>query len=92
MVGYSKLNRWIEARASSVPSGKGKEPPGEKGETAEVAEVSCAPAAGPSENICRTVTFRGVLSFGVFRVILPVAVNVEFLRIRGFFVERTERK
>ena len=23
---------------------------------------------------------------------LPVAVNVEFLRIRGFFVEKTERK
>ncbi len=56
MVVYRKLNRWIEARASSVPSGKGKEPSNGKGETAEVAEVSCAPAAGSSENICRTVT------------------------------------
>ncbi len=56
MVIYRKLNRWIEARASSVSSGKGKDPSEEKGETAEVEGMSCVPAAGPSENICRTVT------------------------------------
>lgn len=31
--------------------------------------------AGPSENICRTVTFCGVLSFLAVRI-LPAAVNV----------------
>lgn len=34
-----------------------------KGQTAEVSEASRALDAGPSENIRRTVTFRGALSF-----------------------------
>ena len=36
---HSKLNRLIEARYSSVPSGKVVQPPEEKGITAEVWEI-----------------------------------------------------
>lgn len=36
---HSKLNRLIEARYSSVPSGKVVQPPKEKGITAEVWEI-----------------------------------------------------
>ena len=36
---HSKLNRLIEARYSSVPSGKAVQPPKEKGITAEVWEI-----------------------------------------------------
>ena len=49
---HSKLNRLIEARYSSVPSGKVVQPPKEKGITAEVWDFH----TGSSENICRTVT------------------------------------
>ena len=36
MLVCGKLNRWIEARASSVPFGKVRQPPKGKGNTAEV--------------------------------------------------------
>ena len=56
-----------------------------KGPSAEASIADRAVVAGSSENICRTVTFRGVLSFWTQLALLPlVAVNVEFLRIRGF--------
>jgi len=33
------LNRWIEARGSKVPFGKARQPPKEKGDTAEMKNV-----------------------------------------------------
>ena len=79
----------IEARHTSVPSHQGTGIPW--GERVSRRSCHCRPGvvAGSSENICRTVTFRGVLSFYVFRVLLPVAVNVDFLRIHGFLLINT---
>ena len=48
---------------------------GEKGQTAEAFHCCPGVGAGPSENIRRTVTLRGALSFCV-GVLLPFAVNV----------------
>ena len=58
----------------------------EKGYTAEEYTFPVRMALGRMENILRTVTLCGVLSFWLL-VCLPFAVNVEFLRIRGFLLQ-----
>ena len=64
----------------------------EKGYTAEEYTFPVRIYLGRMEKILRTVTIlwsaiiRALASFCLF------AVNVEFLRIRGFFVARTERE
>ena len=63
----------------------------EKGYTAEEDAFPVRMALGRMENILRTVTFCGVLSFWLL-VCLPFAVNVEFLRIRGFLFTTTDER
>jgi hypothetical protein len=64
----------------------------EKGYTAEEHAFPVRVALGRMENILRTVTFCGVLSFWCLVICCLFAVNVEFLRIRGFLLKRIERK
>ena len=54
------MNRWIEARGSSVSCGKAGRLPQVKGNIAEVFGFARDSDAGSSENICRTVTIHFV--------------------------------
>ena len=63
----------------------------EKGYTAEEYTFPVRMALGRMENILRTVTLCGVLSFWLL-VCLPFSVNVEFLRIRGFLFTTTDER
>ena len=63
---------------------------GGKGQTAEAFHFRPGVEAGPSENIRRTVTFRGALSFCV-RVLLPFAVNVGVSPGFAVFLYRKEK-
>jgi len=56
----------------------------EKGYTAEEYTFPVRIYLGRTEKILRTVTFCGVLSFWCWLFYCLFAVNVEFLRIRGF--------
>ena len=64
----------------------------EKGYAAEEYTFPVRIALGRMENILRTVTFCGVLSFWCWVTCCLFAVNVEFLRIRGFLFQEKERK
>ena len=64
----------------------------EKGHTAEEYTFPVRMHLGRMDNILRTVTFCGVLSFWRWVDCCLFAVNVEFLRIRGFLFRKGGRK